>query len=354
LRGEAWHRFLARYPALEPDLNECFLWGNLAGEDLQAPPISSRWRDYETKTPREMEFLRAKILEQPQNTGLKKRLATLDEQWQNRDVWLEKELRECLLDAASNSAKIAIQKAISLALRTRLRVVYGGELPANLELDNDWINAILLACEVEENRKWAVAILRNCARVLVDSSAANWREALEGNSKFLEALKEQGKNITPYLARNEMQIGEYTLWIESEPLQILQMGNRFDTCLSRGGINQHSAITNVIDANKKVVYARHHASIVGRQLLCVSEEFELLGYFVYSTFQYSSKERYALMLAFAEFASRFSEATGIPKADTGKVLSLCGASWYDDGEINWQELREEPPPPNKRRKGHKN
>jgi hypothetical protein len=77
-------------------------------------------------------------------------------------------------------------------------------------------------------------------------------------------------------------LGEVTLAVEQEPLEALKLGTYVDTCLSTGGLYAYAAAAAALDANKRVVYARDRGGkVVGRQLLGISEEDELVCFPVY-------------------------------------------------------------------------
>lgn len=165
----------------------------------------------------------------------------------------------------------------------------------------------------------------------------DWREQLPGNARFLERLEKRGVDTAFYLSSFGRMRGELWLWIEHEPLSILQMGNRFNTCLSRGGCNSFSGVANAIELNKRVVYARDRTGhIVARQLWAVSAEFKLVGFDVYST--YSEEERKGLEAHFAAHARGWARGCGLELADAGAIENLVAPRWYNDGVRAWENV----------------
>src|SRR5206468_12716541 len=77
--------------------------------------------------------------------------------------------------------------------------------------------------------------------------------------------------------------GRLHVYLERDPLRVLQMGNLFDTCLSFGGVNTFSTIANACELNKRVVYARDGLGrIAGRKLIGVTGEGTLFGFRTYT------------------------------------------------------------------------
>jgi hypothetical protein len=66
--------------------------------------------------------------------------------------------------------------------------------------------------------------------------------------------------------------------LEDDPQEILKMGAYAETCLAIGGCNQHAAVANSLDANKRVAFLWDSGGRpLARQLLAISEEGALLA-----------------------------------------------------------------------------
>jgi hypothetical protein len=107
------------------------------------------------------------------------------------------------------------------------------------------------------------------------------------NRAFVERLVGRGIALGPWLdptpSHIEIEGRTFTLAFEDDPLEILDMGGHFDTCLSPGDINFFSTVVNAADVNKRVVYARDkRGSVVGRCLLALGERGELLVFEPYA------------------------------------------------------------------------
>ena len=273
--------------------------------------------------------MQSKVAANPQ---LQNRLNNLRARLQDEPKWRAQqaaELAQLLDNATKRAAFEALERVIESAFRARLEALCG-VLPAQFTFDDDWFNALLLGNDVEHNRKWARQLLRHEV-----AGARDWREQLPGNARFLAQLSERGADTQFYLSEFGRARGELWLWLENAPLGILQMGNRFNTCLSRGGCYSFAGVANAIELNKRVVYARDRKGhIVARQLWAISDEFRLIGFDVYST--YSEQERLGLEAHFAAHAREFARSCGLELADTGAVENLVAPEWYDDGTRAWE------------------
>jgi hypothetical protein len=125
------------------------------------------------------------------------------------------------------------------------------------------------------------------------------------------------------------KLGRLTWETERDLIEVLRMGDYASSCLGSGSCNQFSALTNAMEANKHVVYARSSAGrVVGRQLLAVSKDHGLVCFDVYPR---SASEE--LRNAFVKFDKAFAAALGLPLHDEGSYIieSPLGLEWYDDG-----------------------
>lgn len=331
--AESWHEIARISPAIAETARDCAGWQILAGEANGPPAGAQKILDWPRKWVREIEALQTRVAENPQ---LSERLANLRARLADEARWRAQqadELGELLENARKRAAFAALERAIEGAFRARLQTLCGA-LPAEFAFDDDWFNALLLGSDVEHNRKWARALLRHEI-----AGKPDWRQQLPGNARFLEQLSKRGVDIAFYLSEFGRARGELWLWIENEPLGILQMGNRFNTCLSRGGCNSFSGVANAIELNKRVVYARDKKGhIVARQLWAISAEFKLIGFDVYST--YSDEERAGLDAHFTAHARQWARGCGLELADAGAVENLVAPRWYDDGARAWESAGE--------------
>ncbi len=124
-------------------------------------------------------------------------------------------------------------------------------------------------------------------------------------------------------------VGEVRIAIETDPLEALKLGTYVGSCIGRGGNLEYSAAAVVLDVNKQVVYARdERGSVVGRQLVCVSESEQLVCFGVYG-----SAKADAIQPLFREFDQAFAAKLGVPVfkgADEYKIASILSHEWWDD------------------------
>jgi len=120
------------------------------------------------------------------------------------------------------------------------------------------------------------------------------------------------------------------LALESDPLEVLRMGQYFGTCLSFSGENFASAVLNAVDANKQVLYARgEEGQVHGRCLLALNRARELI---CFNAYHHDSLSDFpALAGAYVESLARH---LGVPVSAGGKVDDLHQGDWYDDGPVD--------------------
>jgi hypothetical protein len=123
--------------------------------------------------------------------------------------------------------------------------------------------------------------------------------------------------------------GRISFSVESDPFEILFMGEYgFASCLSLRGSNGWSAVSNAIDVDKTVVWAREPGgNVVGRRLLALMPE----GLVQFRT--YVNRNGLALDKAFDDFVLKYAEHVGAPIAHNLRPKPLLSDRWYDDGAI---------------------
>lgn len=162
------------------------------------------------------------------------------------------------------------------------------------------------------------------------------------NAAFLAQLAARGLRLEAWLGSElqvEVPLADGQSWVlrfEHDPLEVLRMGEPFDTCLAPTGCNFFSALSNALDVNKRVVYARDASGGVrGRCLLAIDGEGWLLSYRLYAC-----AERHALQAGLQAFVAALCAASGLRWRAEGTPPRLLASRWYDDGP---QDLRGEEP-----------
>jgi hypothetical protein len=123
--------------------------------------------------------------------------------------------------------------------------------------------------------------------------------------------------------------GSIQLSVESDPFEILFMGEYgFASCLSLRGSNAWSAVSNAIDIDKAIVWAKEPGgNVVGRRLLALT----LDGILVFRT--YTNRHGLALDRVFDEFVELLAQHCGTRVTHGGKAGPLLSDRWYDDGSL---------------------
>lgn len=123
--------------------------------------------------------------------------------------------------------------------------------------------------------------------------------------------------------------GTIFLTVESDPFEILFMGEYgFASCLSLRGSNAWSAVSNAIDIDKVIIWAKEPGgNVVGRRLLALTPE----GVLVYRT--YTNRHGLALDRVFDDFVAQYVAHCGSKVTHGGHARPLLSDRWYDDGAI---------------------
>lgn len=123
--------------------------------------------------------------------------------------------------------------------------------------------------------------------------------------------------------------GRIRLSVETDPFEILFMGEYgFASCLSLRGSNAWSAVSNAIDIDKVILWAREPGgNVVGRRLLALTPA----GVLTFRT--YTNRHGLALDQAFNEFVEAYAAHCGVPVVHQGTSGPLLSDRWYDDGAI---------------------
>jgi hypothetical protein len=156
------------------------------------------------------------------------------------------------------------------------------------------------------------------------------------NRAFVERLRRAGSDPDPWVegvgtVRVTTADGKVLdLRLEDDPLEILDMGKHFATCLSPGAMNYFSTFANVADVNKRVLFARDPAGrVVGRCLLALTATGGLLAFHAYA--HDSSLKFGEVVEAFARDLAARMRVMVVPH---GEVPRLVAPDWYDDGPVD--------------------
>jgi len=196
------------------------------------------------------------------------------------------------------------------------------EKQRRIERDLEQTRALFAELKVEEMEKADYKTLRE--KFLEIRPKAKDPAIVEEIGNNLERIRiaEQQEDESDYE-------GKILLEVETDPFHVLFMGEYgFASCLSLRGSNVWSAVSNAIDIDKVVVWARDPAgNIVGRRLIALTPQ----GVVSYRT--YTNRHGLSLDGFFEKFLDAYAEHCGTQvthKISTGPLLS---DDWYDDGAI---------------------
>ncbi len=254
----------------------------LAGLPAAVPGSVQRILDRSSALEQEREALRARIDRGTPTRAERARLDKLERFAADADARMA-ELRKDLCRALPKQLALvglaAIESIVRHDLEQRWRRVLGGDCPS---LDDPaWDNALHMLGSITRNRRALVRLLRHAAR-----GDQGWARELPPNVAFLAGLEAAGLHPDEWLADRSLVVpgprGPLTVYASSDPLEVLQMGSLFGTCLSAGRFNAHAAVAAAVEANKRVLYVKDAAGrVLGRQLLALTPAGELIGFTAY-------------------------------------------------------------------------
>jgi len=342
---EEWQALVSFVPGAEADGRAYVMARRILGEAVEIPPGVHNALEEPRKLAGELAFLEKKLEAGLAGSGIEARAENLRLRLSND----EKMMREVRTEVEERMAQISAEAQLAAAearmmecYRIKLERLASAPLPG-LEINDDLVNAILLAADVDSNRRLLVKLLRAYLK-----GDKRWHEQHSGNRKFLEQLAARGVDVNVWLGANPKRYackgvagGKVRLVLERDPLRVLQMGNYFDTCLSFGRFNSFSTVANACELNKRVIYAYDGAGrVVGRKLIGIESTGKLVGFYTYSTL--GEEEGKALRSIFRRYCADFAARCGLERAGEGTIPRLFAADWYDDGTVPWSE--EEAPP----------
>ena len=284
------------------------------------------------KLKRQIVALDQKIIEQPDNVALAKRLANLQQQ---------------LVSSASVSPQrqARLQAKLERAVRRTVLQTWQQQLDAALEvelcrlLQVEMVPEILLQSTQLELITHLFALrepfFRLAIRLIqVRCGPPPWNMIDDPKNKaFVLRLRQLGINPEPWLlppaprtftGKNSRVV---TLSFATDPLHIFQMGAHFNTCLSPGAFNFFSVFANAADINKHVVYAHdQRGQVVGRCLLAVTN---MGGLLTFSPYCHDGELGFDDMMS--QVANELAAAMSTAVILNGHVPTLVAPDWYDDG-----------------------
>jgi hypothetical protein len=172
----------------------------------------------------------------------------------------------------------------------------------------------------------------------------NYKRHLPFNQSWIRESRDQFSNIKNWLNPKPFstKVNDQRLNFEVviDPIETYQMGTYFNTCLSQGGCNEMSVLPNAAEANKQVVFcANKRGELIARQLLAITKDFKIVGYYVYGNLKDSGIDRDSLEAAFKAYADQIATQCGLKLNRDEEPLepeNLSKLYWYDDDVVSWK------------------
>jgi hypothetical protein len=237
------------------------------------------------------------------------------------------------VERAARRARLAsLASALDAAVRERLPVFLG------IEGAPEWLFTPRTLSQLAPVHAFDAPMKALAARVMrVRAGPRPWDLRDDpANRAFLQRLTRAGIDVQPWLDGLETRRvtgpkGQLVdLRLEDDPLEILDMGKHFATCLTPGDINYFSTFANIADANKRVLFARSpEGKVQGRCLLALTAAGGIVAFHPYAhDGELGGGE---VVRAYArELATRMRTMV----VDQGDVPLLVAPDWYDDGAVD--------------------
>jgi hypothetical protein len=190
---------------------------------------------------------------------------------------------------------------------------------------------------VTRNRRVLWRLLRHTAR-----GDRSWMRELGPNRVFLARLASSGASTNEWLAARSRQIDVpwdvFTAYVSTDPLEVLQMGSLFGTCLSADRYNAHAAVAAAVELNKRVLYVRdREGRILGRQLLAIIGTGEIVGFTCYGAgLEDARRTGLWVRLALGLLALDISRAAGVRLASAARVSAGLGDADERPVSLFWE------------------
>lgn len=160
-------------------------------------------------------------------------------------------------------------------------------------------------------------------------------DLLPANQRFLSRLRRQGVDPAPWLEHGPRKTVEVAddvidITIVRGGIDVLSMGYHFNTCLSPTEFNFFSAVTNAVDVNKVVVYARDQKdTVIGRCLLAIGDQGGIVSFRPYCHMPDFRFEEHV-----KQICNELAVLMKTVVATGDHVSPLALPKWYDDDSVD--------------------
>lgn len=267
---------------------------------------------------------------------LKQRLVNLEQRLQQDEpITLSEQrldrFREKLVHATLHEFFRAWEANCLQALQAQLHKAFGLEqIPPEWLADTNKLNSLLALASLEPAVRRVVGWLcqaqqQNAYPVVTAPANQVWLSRMQKRGVNTQIWVEGFKLKTELKLENKTQI--IYMRFAKDIFEVFRMGDHFQTCLSRGGVNFFSVVANAADINKRILYFfDEQQQVIGRCLLAISDQGELVRFYLYSHLPHKALEP-CLQLSVSELVQRMNIQLGAG----GTISKLVSTAWYDDG-----------------------
>ena len=255
-----------------------------------------------------------------------------------------KDITDTEKEKIQNKLDTLITKENYNGWKQRLFAVFKDHWVTFFQLQNDQLSQWFFSSDIihklmpiidfnNHDKKLAIKVIQQ--RCLSDNPH-DWKFLEEEkNQQFIKHMNKSGFDMDKWINGCDAQVYQaknsapITLSIAQDPLEILNMGAYFKTCLSPTSFNYFSVFANIADINKQVIYAKNaKGKVVGRVLVGITQTGGLMIYHLYF---------HNAQQGFNKFAPQnikdWAAQIGLTLTENGEVSTLVSTNWYDDGAI---------------------
>ncbi len=263
--------WLAKTP-LAPCMQLLSAYRRSMGETTRWPKTIQHILDRPKLLEREWKHLCGLISSGVQHPKLLKRQSSLRSKLDHPDqleAWMLKDLEKHLEEQLLMSRLTALEQCVERSIQGHWKRVIGADVPT--PLTNDWDNALRLLEVISSNKVLLKRLLRE-----ESLGNRNWNRSHSENRKWVQRISRTNALVETWLGPFDwtcrVRGSTWRIYVEQDPLKVLQMGNLFDTCLSTGSINDFAVVANAVELNKRVLFLRDQSgTILGRKLITLLE-----------------------------------------------------------------------------------
>lgn len=302
---------------------------------LQQPPLPQsilKLQEKEQKLSKQLAYVDKKLQEEPSNQSWIDRRENLLQYQKDLPQLNEKELRNKLKTAFPPAIALSLQQLLrhNAVIRLREEMPWAEEKLKNVSLSFSYAIIAFYRQAKKVDQRRLKRLFEACNKYGED-----YKHFFPVNQKWIKEVQEHGQfDVEGWMQRKEeivtIKARKYTVQDSGNLVEFLVMGNYFDTCLALpDGFNKLSVLLNAIDLNKKLLVIKNHkGKVVGRKLIALNSELQLIGYHDYSGIAGAANE---VNMVFTSFCKQIAKRSHTALANTGRPPKLHRGFWYNDG-----------------------